>query len=315
MSFINRELGYIAPDYEGMSLVEMKWLPLSEIDKKLKKNPAREKPSSKEAIDNIASWIRNGKYQPYANETPMVEFNEKSQKYEILTGRTRYSAHVGVREEEMWVAVVKFDSPDSRLSAQLAENQKGKDSNRFDQAYATDGDVVNVAKQLVKLKVDRGEELTYEMVDKVLKKECNLSSKKERDSVSKEVFENFGVVSLVSNWTHAEAKSEVEQYVSSDAVVVTQLWRRDARTAHQRSVENVFKAKNLPSDPVVLANMYDGTSSDLYLNRESEVLRFFEWKNLVLTMASAMNDPSWTDPVFVTMPQVDGDLSVEEQLA
>ena len=315
MSFINRELGYITPDYEGLSLVEMKWLALSEIDKKLKKNPAREKPSSKDAIDNIASWIRNGKYQPYANEPPMVEFNEKSQKYEILTGRTRYSAHVGVREEEMWVAVVKFDSPDSRLSAQLAENQKGKDSNRFDQAYATDGDVVNVAKQLVQLKVDRGEELTYEMVDKVLKKECNLSSKKERDAVSKEVFENFGVVSLVSNWTHSEAKSEVEQYVSSDAPVVTQLWRRDARTAHQRSVENVFKAKNLPSDLVVLANMYDGTSSDLCLNRESEVSRFFEWKNFVLTMASAMNDPSWTDPVFVTMPQVDGDLSVEEQLA
>jgi len=314
MSFISREQEPVRPNYKGMEFVELKWLPLSEIDKKLKKNPAREKPSSKDAIDNIASWIRAGKYQPYANEPPMVEFNEESQKYEILTGRTRYSAHVSVREEEMWVAVVKFESPSDRLSAQFQENLKG-DSNRFEQVYATEGCGVNVAKQLVQMEIDAGKELTYDMVDKILKERCKLTTKKERNAVSKEVFENFGVVSLVSNWTPAEARSEVQEYVSSDAKVVTQLWKLDTRTAPQRSVENVFKAKDLPSDLVYLANIYDGTQSDLCLNRETVVSRYFEWKNFVLSMAAAINDPSWTDPVFVTMPQVDGDLSVEQQLA
>jgi len=313
MSFINREQKPVQPNYDGMEFVEMKWLPLSEIDKQLKKNPAREKPSSKEAIDTIAAWIRAGKYQPYANEPPMVEFNEESQKYEILTGRTRYSAHVGVREEEMWVAVVKFNSPSDRLSAQYKENLRG-DPNRFEQAYATDGCGINVAKQLVQMEIDAGKELTYEMVDKILKEKCMLRTKKERNAVSKEVFENFGMVSLVSNWTPAEAKSEVKEYLPSDAKVVPQTWKIDTRTAPQRSVENVFKAKVLPSDLVYLANIYDGTQSDLVLNRETVIARFFDWKNFVLSMAAAFNDPSWTDPVFVTMPQVDGDLSVEDQL-
>ena len=314
MSFISREMSAVEPSYEGMRLIEMKWLQLSEIDKQLKKNPAREKPSSKEKIDEIANWIRNGKYSPYANEPPMVEFNEESQKYEILTGRTRYSAHVGVRETDMWVAVVKFDSDRARLKAQLAENQKHKDSNRFEQAYATDGDVVNVAKMLVQMYVDESMELTYELVDLVLKKDCGLTKKTERDAVSQEVFENFGVVSLVSNWTDAEAKTEVEQYAESDATVVTQLWRSGARTARVRSVENVFKAKTSPQDVVYLANMFTGTASEVHLNREAEVARFFEYKEFVLGMAAAMNDPLWTDPVFVTMPQVDGDLSVEDQM-
>ena len=167
MSNISREQTVIKPDYVGLENVDMIWLSLSVI-KFNKINHARKKPATLERINEIANAIKKGNYLPFAYEPPMVEFNEETGMYDLLTGNHRFQGHDLAGETEMWVAVVKFDTDENKEIAQSLENskKKGKD---FGQAFRDEEDIIHTAKNILHKK-EKKEEVLESDITKLLEK-------------------------------------------------------------------------------------------------------------------------------------------------
>ena len=117
MSNISREQTVVKPNYVGLKSVELVWLAITDIEFNII-NHARKKPAKKPRIKKIKKAIEAGNYLPFAYEPPMVEFNEETGKYDLLTGNHRYQGHESAGEKEIWVAIVKFDTKRNRRIAQ-----------------------------------------------------------------------------------------------------------------------------------------------------------------------------------------------------
>ena len=155
MSNISRKQTVVKPNYVGLISVELVWLSITDIEFNII-NHARKKPAKKERVKKIKNAIMKGDYLPFAYEPPMVEFNEETGKYDLLTGNHRYQGHESAGEKEMWVAVVKFDTDENKEIAQSLENskKKGKD---FGQAFRKEEDIIHTAQNILHKKEKKDE--------------------------------------------------------------------------------------------------------------------------------------------------------------
>ena len=311
--------------YWGMELIGVEWINIADLDAENKKNPAREKPSPQEKICDIAACIRAGEYRPFHFEPPLVEWNEETKKYTIITGRTRYSGHRKANEPQMWCAIVKFDSNSARLAAAARENLLKDKNGDFGQTFSTDADIANTLKQLLLIHEEENPlyEPTWDYMEELLRTELCITDKVRRDPILKEVAASRGVVSRVDNWTNEELeKVIIEEFAKHDiditavASLVQTLYRSSTRAQHERSFKKMMNAKQEHGveRPVLEVKTFAGNETECKEKRAKQFKKFGEQLQQQLDYAGMISNKRFTKPLSIEAPQIEGDMTIAEQV-
>jgi hypothetical protein len=127
------------PKFEGMTVLKVGYINITEIDAFARKNKARKKGITHSSVTTFENMIKNGVYEPQYNIPPVV-IKLPNGRYELVAGEHRLHAHIGQGKTEIWVAVVKFETPRSKSLYQSIEN---KLNSSFFETPRTKEDIVN----------------------------------------------------------------------------------------------------------------------------------------------------------------------------
>lgn len=311
MSFVNKEIKPVEPKYDGMTLVEMKWIPLTTINRKNKLNTARTTSIGFGRILKIGKVIKAENYLPYAYEPPMVEWNEKEGKYDLLTGNNRYQAFGQVGEKEIWVAVVKFDTKKNREIAKSLENAEEKEID-FGQDYRTLDDKENMAKGLLMIDQENGVEITLTLMKDTLAK-LKITKKDELNSILIKLGKNFGVTSNVANWSQKEL-NKFAQDLSEDigTMVITKTFRSvgDGPRADGGNFNSVMKIKSDKGAgyPITIAASFNEVEEkDIKNARVNRENIFKKYEEDILKKAKIIKSKKYKTPDWVFVDQIASD--------
>ena len=311
MSFVNKEVKPVEPKYDGMTLVEMKWIPLTTINRKNKLNTARTTSIGFGRIIKIGKVIKAKNYLPYAYEPPMVEWNEEVGKYDLLTGNNRYQAFGQVGEKEIWVAVVKFDTDKNREIAKSLENAEDKEID-FGQDYRTIEDVENIAKGILLKDQENGIEITVTLMKETLAK-LKVTKKDELNPILVNLGKNFGVTSNVANWSKKEL-NKFAQDLSDDTgkMVITKTFRSvgDGPRADGGNFNSVMKIKSDKGAgyPITIAASFNEVEEkDIKTARKNRKIIFKKYEDDILKKAKIIKSKNYKTPDWVFVDQIASD--------
>jgi len=312
MSNISREQTVIKPDYVGLENVDMIWLSLSVI-KFNKINHARKKPATLERINEIANAIKKGNYLPFAYEPPMVEFNEETGMYDLLTGNHRFQGHDLAGETEMWVAVVKFDTDENKEIAQSLENskKKGKD---FGQAFRDEEDIIHTAKNILHKK-EKKEEVLESDITKLLEK-LGVTKKTELNSMKIEIAKDLkNAPEFVTTITEGQLKSTALDIEENDPSIKTVIKsfgtvHEESRRADKANFDAVMEIKEEfgADTKVKIVTAFHGLDAQqIPFARKSRKNIFSSYEEQVLKQAELINSKNYTTPEFHFLNQIISD--------
>jgi len=313
LSNISREQTKVMPDYVGLQKVVMVWMPMTDIAFN-KINHARKKPATLERIKEVTNAIKKGNYLPFAYEPPMVEFNEKTGKYDLLTGNHRFQGHELAGETEMWVAIVEFDTKRNRRTAQSLENSKKK-GHDFGQEFRSDEDVVQTAIEILQDMETDGEEVLESTITEVLGG-LAVTKKTELNTMKIEIAKNLkNAPEFVTTITDGQLKSTALEIEENDPTVKTVIKsfgtiHEESRRADKANFDAVMKVKEEygAETKVKIVTAFHGLDAQqIPFARKSRKMIFSSYEEQVLKQAELINSPNYTSSEFVFEDQIISD--------
>ena len=297
-------MDYAIPQYDGVKVVECKYIPLSDI--KRESNSGRESDFNIKKIQMFEKAILTGQYYPTRYEPPMVVMNGDG-KYVLKTGFHRYNAHLGTEQKELWVAVVKFSSKRDEIKVRNLEN--AQEHEVYIKEYRSAADIIKSASELLTMDEEDGVEITEKTIRSVLK-ELMADKNENYTEIFNSLKENHNIRGGVTGYTYDQVEEFVNNNSTGEYTNVVQLFQGNKITkADERLLMNVLKAKeeNGADHPVVVNGWFTKISADKV--EEARAKRKPIWeenKKKYIKLLSILTDPKFTDPQFNFMPQLDG---------
>ena len=313
MSNISREQTVVKPDYVGLKSVELVWMSITDIEFNII-NHARKKPAKKERVVKIKNAIMKGNYLPFAYEPPMVEYNEETGKYDLLTGNHRYQGHEAAGEKEMWVAIVKFDTKRNKRIAQSIENSREK-GHDFGQEFRNDDDIIQTAQLTLKEMEEDGNEILESDITEVLK-ELKVTKKTELNSMKIEIAKTLkSAPEFVTTITEGQLKStalEIEENDPSIKTVIKSFGtvHEESRRADKANFDAVMKIKEefgADTKVKIVTAFHDLDAQQIPFARKSRKNIFSSYEVQVLKQAELINSKNYTTPEFHFLKQITSD--------
>ena len=313
MSNISRKQTVVKPNYVGLISVELVWLSITDIEFNII-NHARKKPAKKERVKKIKNAIMKGDYLPFAYEPPMVEFNEETGKYDLLTGNHRYQGHESAGEKEMWVAVVKFDKKRNKRIAQSIENSREK-GHDFGQEFRNDDDIIQTAKLTLKEMEEDGKKILESDITQVLK-ELQVTKKTELNSMKIEIAKTLKTaVEFVATIKESVLKSvalEIEKNLPFIKTVIKSFGtvHEESRRADKANFDAVMKVKEefgADTKVKIVTAFHDLDAQQIPFARKSRKNIFSSYEEQVLKQAELINSPNYTAPDWEFQNQIISD--------
>ncbi len=313
MSNISRKQKVVKPNYNGLISVKLEWLPITDIAFN-KVNHARKKSAKKERIKKICNAIKKGDYLPFAYEPPMVEFNEKTGKYDLLTGNHRYQAHEEAYEKEMWVAIVKFDTKRNKRIAQSRENSREK-GHDFGQEFRDTDDIIHIARGNLQDMEKDGKEILESDIAKELV-DLGVTKKIDFNLMKIEIAKTLKTaVEFVVTIKESDLKStalEIEENNSSVKTVIKSFGTvyEESRRADKANFDAVMNVKEKYGADVkvkVVASFHGLDAQQIPFAREERKKIFSSYEKQVKKQAELINSKNYTTPEFHFLNQLVSD--------
>lgn len=313
VSNISREQTVVKPNYVGLKSVELVWLPITDIEFNII-NHARKKPAKKPRIKKIKKAIEAGNYLPFAYEPPMVEFNEETGKYDLLTGNHRYQGHESAGEKEIWVAIVKFDTKRNRRIAQSIENSREK-GHDFGQEFRNDADIIQTAQLTLKEMEEEGKKILESDITEVLK-ELKVTKKTELNSMKIEIAKTLKTaVEFVATIKESVLKSAAQEIEENDPSIKTVIKsfgtvHEESRRADKANFDAVMKVKEefgADTKIKIVTAFHDLDAQQIPFARKSRKNIFSSYEEQVLKQAELINSKNYTTPEFHFLNQIISD--------
>lgn len=298
-------MSYIVPNYDGVDVVECKYVPLKDI--KRKKNDGRASDFDHDKVMQIERAIENDQWMPMGHEPPMVIDNGDGT-YTLKTGNHRYMGHKGAGLTEMWVAVVLFES--KRVEVKVRNLENAQETQIFVKNYRSADDIIKSAADMLFLDEDEREEDTTEKDIKNVLKELLAHKHPEYEYIFTELKNNHGIRNSVTALTDNDVDEYIDNNHNDNSVAVTQLFRtKDAAKADERAFFNVLREKveHGPDAPVTVYGYFTRmTAEDVIYGRTTRKNNFEKNKAKFLKMMETVTAPNFTKPDFKFLPQLDG---------
>ena len=301
------------PDYVGLQKVVMVWMPMTDIEFN-KINHARVDGASKVKVNEISNAIKKGNYLPFAYEPPMVEFNEKTGKYDVLTGNHRYQGHQLAGETEMWVAIVEFDTKRNRKIAQSIENSEKKGID-FGQEFRKEKDVVRTAIDILQDIEANGEEVLESTITEVLG-DLKVTKKTELNTMKIAIANNLkNPIEWATTITEGQLKSTALEIEDNDPTVKTVIKffgtvHEGSRRADKALFDAAMKVKEeygAETKVKMVVAFHDLSADQIPFARKSRKVIFSEKEAQAVKQAELINSPNYTSPEFVHLDQIISD--------
>ena len=151
---------YKAPKYKGMKIICAGFILLDELVRG--ENCGRKGDTIEENVGDFMELIKNGDYDHFGYEPPMVEYINGE--FVMCTGNHRYLAHARTGQKEIFVCVVKWIDEDFKECAMSVENKPkvGKPRTGDDAAHTASRILQN------RLKSKKINEINHSEIKKVL---------------------------------------------------------------------------------------------------------------------------------------------------
>lgn len=313
MSNIKRIQVKVKPKYKGLKKVKLVWLDIKKINFN-KINHARKKPVSMKRVIEISNAIKNGDYYPYAYEPPMVEYNKKTRKYDLLTGNHRFQGHELALEKEMWVAVVEFDTDENKKIAQSRENSEKK-GHDFGQEYRTDEDAIHLARQILSKREKKGVTVVESDITNLLK-EMDITKSKILNNMKYEIAKELknapefaltittGDLNLTA--TKIEEKEPKTKTITKSFGTVNEESRRADLQTFNNAME--IKCKYGSKTPIkIVAAFNDLNANQIPTARERRIEIFEDYEKKIVKQADVIKSGDYIRPEFYFVKQITQD--------
>ena len=301
------------PDYVGLQKVVMVWMPIIDIEFN-RINYARKNSSNMKRVHEVANAIKKGNYLPFAYEPPMVEFNEKTGKYDLLTGNHRFQGHELAGETEMWVAIVEFDTKRNRRTAQSLENSEKKGID-FGQEFRSDEDIVRTAIEILQDIEANGEEVLESTITEVLGG-LAVTKKTELNTLKIEVANNLkNPIEWATTITEGQLKATALEIEDNDPTVKTIIKffgtvHEGSRRADKALFDAAMKVKEeygAETNVKMVVAFHKLGAEQIPFARKSRKVIFSSYEKQVVKQAELINSPNYTSPEFVNVDQIISD--------
>tara|TARA_B100000287_G_scaffold220370_1_gene207864 strand:+ start:2129 stop:3055 length:927 start_codon:yes stop_codon:yes gene_type:complete len=292
-----------APNYTGVTVTGMEWIPLSKI--KRNKNDGRASDFKLEKVSRMETAIIAGKWEPLNYEPPMVVDNGDGT-FTLKTGNHRYMAHKGVGEDTMWCAIVVFASPRVEVIVKNLENAEEEDF--YVKEYRSADDIIKSASDLLALDEDDDLEINEKRIKAVLK-ELNCEKHDEYNEILKALKEDHGIRPSVANVTEDQLNAYIASK-GSNSVPVSQMFRSSSSSVRdERLFKDILDAKvehGAGMDVTAYTHYTQLTAKKVIEGRKNRPVIFEQIKEKWKRRMEVLNSPEWTDPKFDNLPQIDG---------
>ena len=292
-----------APNYNGVTVTGMKWIPLSKI--KRKKNDGRASDFKLERVSRMETAIIAGKWEPLNYEPPMVVDNGDGT-FTLKTGNHRYMAHKGVEEDTMWCAIVVFASPRVEVIVKNLENAEEEDF--YVKEYRSPNDIIKSASDLLAMDEDDDININEKRIKATLK-ELNCEKHDEYNTILKALKEDHGIRPSVANVTEDQLNDHIASKNSNSVAVIQRFMASGSSVRDERAFKDVLDEKvahGAGIDVTVYTHYTQMTAKKVIEGRKNRPVIFEHLKEKWKRRMEVLNSPEWTDPKFDSLPQIDG---------
>jgi hypothetical protein len=292
--------------FKGMKVLELRYVKLDDIVTLRGQNTAREMGADPQKVAQFSRLIRNGGYEPFYHEPPTVFVNESGE-YELANGDHRFQGHLNAKKEEMWVALVEFDSEKTLEEYRLFANQGADDQTTYVKNDRSDGDII---KGVISIMQKHDIEPTIENVKKQLKR-IEATNRNSYNKIVTEILKNFKVkVETIQTYGEVTGMRRYSQISESNNVACFSTSRIDSRDQQYRQVFKVLKAKRDAKDPslpvdVVMSVNKQSTRSGVNKVRKTITKDLSDLFDIFTEFAPILLSENFTRPQVTWLPQTE----------
>ena len=299
------------PKFEGMTVLEVGYIDITDIDAFARKNKSRKKGIISTSVAKFETLIINDVYEPWYNIPPVV-IKLKNGRYELVAGEHRLHAHIGQKKTKIWVAIVKFESPSIKLVYQSVEN-------KLDLSYVstprTLEDLVNSAVNILKEEGYVGDNLptsnyVWTVVNKLQISTEEASKTTVHDSIRKEIGSTTVDVQTYSAKTGVEVAQEIHD--TNPIAMSVEMYKNISGVTTDTDIRlflKILKEKEKnPALPYWVYAHWSRVDGEHIPTARINKPKF--WKKIekdIVKFAKILQSPNYVSPVLKTLSQIDGD--------
>ena len=307
------ELKSREPKFEGMTVLEVGYIDITDINAYARKNKARKEGIISKAVATFETMIANGTYEPQYNIPPVV-IRLPNGEYELVAGEHRLHAHLGQGKTEIWVAVVTFESDSIKLAYQSVEN---KLNSSFFETPRTLKDLVNSAINILEVEGYVGDNLpTANYVGTVVNTLQISTDEAYKSTVQDAVRKAIGSTNVdIQTYSVKTGVERAEKIHGNNPIAMSAvLYKNVNGTTKDTDIRLLFKilAKkvllNNPALPYYVFAHWSGIDGEDIPTARNNKPEF--WKTIeenIVKFANVIQSPNYVSPVLKTLPQIDGD--------